>query len=67
MRPVPPGEILIEEFLQPPGLTASARAKAICATPKGDAGEGEKEDRTKQERAGELEPSDANKKCKVMI
>ena len=29
MRPVPPGEILKEEFLKPLGLTANALAKAI--------------------------------------
>jgi antitoxin HigA-1 len=29
MRPVPPGEILSEEFLKPLGLTANALAKAI--------------------------------------
>ena len=29
MRPVPPGEILNEEFLKPLGLTANALAKAI--------------------------------------
>ena len=29
MRPVPPGEILREEFLKPLGLTANALAKAI--------------------------------------
>jgi antitoxin HigA-1 len=29
MRPVPPGEILREEFLAPAGLTANALAKAI--------------------------------------
>jgi addiction module HigA family antidote len=29
MRPVPPGEILGEEFLKPLGLTANALAKAI--------------------------------------
>lgn len=29
MRPVPPGEILNEEFLKPSGLTANALAKAI--------------------------------------
>jgi addiction module HigA family antidote len=29
MRPIPPGEILNEEFLKPLGLTANALAKAI--------------------------------------
>jgi len=29
MRPVPPGEVLNEEFLKPLGLTANALAKAI--------------------------------------
>jgi hypothetical protein len=29
MRPLPPGEIPNEDFLKPPGLTASALAKAI--------------------------------------
>ena len=29
MRPVPPGEILAEEFLKPLGMTANALAKAI--------------------------------------
>jgi addiction module HigA family antidote len=29
MRPVPPGEILNEEFLKPLGMTANALAKAI--------------------------------------
>ena len=29
MRPVPPGEILKEEFLKPMGLTANGLAKAI--------------------------------------
>lgn len=29
MRPVPPGEILREEFLKPMGITANALAKAI--------------------------------------
>ena len=29
MRPVPPGEILNEEFLKPLGLTANALAKAV--------------------------------------
>ena len=33
MRPVPPGEILSEEFLKPLGLTANALAKAIGVTP----------------------------------
>jgi addiction module HigA family antidote len=33
MRPVPPGEILNEEFLKPPGLTANALAKAIGVPP----------------------------------
>ena len=33
MRPVPPGEILNEEFLQPLGLTANALAKAIGVPP----------------------------------
>jgi antitoxin HigA-1 len=29
MRPIPPGEILKEEFLKPTGLTANVLAKAI--------------------------------------
>ena len=33
MRPVPPGEILNEEFLKPLGLTANALAKAIRVPP----------------------------------
>jgi addiction module HigA family antidote len=33
MRPVPPGEILSEEFLKPQGLTANALAKAIGVPP----------------------------------
>jgi len=33
MRPVPPGEILNEEFLKPLGLTANALAKAIGVPP----------------------------------
>ena len=33
MRPVPPGEILKEEFLKPLGLTANALAKAIGVPP----------------------------------
>ena len=33
MRPVPPGEILNEEFLKPLGLTANALAKAIGIPP----------------------------------
>src|ERR671918_309129 len=33
MRPVPPGEILSEEFLKPLGLTANALAKAIGVPP----------------------------------
>jgi addiction module HigA family antidote len=33
MRPVPPGEILTEEFLKPLGLTANALAKAIGVPP----------------------------------
>ena len=33
MRPVPPGEILNEEFLKPLGLTANALAKAIAVPP----------------------------------
>ena len=33
MRPVPPGEILNEEFLKPMGLTANALAKAIGVPP----------------------------------
>lgn len=33
MRPVPPGEILGEEFLKPMGLTANALAKAIGVPP----------------------------------
>ena len=32
-RPVPPGEILNEEFLKPLGLTANALAKAIGVPP----------------------------------
>ena len=34
MRPVPPGEILNEEFLKPLGLTANALAKAIGVPPR---------------------------------
>lgn len=30
MRPVPPGEILGEEFLKPLGMTASKLARSIC-------------------------------------
>ncbi len=33
MGPVPPGEILHEEFLKPLGLTANALAKAIGVAP----------------------------------
>jgi addiction module HigA family antidote len=33
MRPVPPSEILSEEFLKPLGLTANALAKAIAVPP----------------------------------
>jgi len=33
MRPVPPGEVLNEEFLKPLGLTANALAKAIGVPP----------------------------------
>jgi antitoxin HigA-1 len=33
MRPVPPGEILNEEFLQPLRLTVNALAKAIRVPP----------------------------------
>ena len=33
MRPVPPGEILSEEFLKPMGITANALAKAIGVPP----------------------------------
>jgi len=33
MRPVPPGEILSEEFLKPIGITANALAKAIGVPP----------------------------------
>ena len=33
MRPIPPGEILNEEFLKPLGLTANALAKAIRVPP----------------------------------
>ena len=33
MRPVPPGEILNEEFLKPLGQTANAPAKAIGVPP----------------------------------
>ena len=33
MRPIPPGEILNEEFLKPLGLTANALAKAIGVPP----------------------------------
>ena len=33
MRPVPPGEILNQEFLKPLGLTANALAKAIAVPP----------------------------------
>ena len=33
MRPVPPGEILNEEFLKPLGLTANALAKTIGVPP----------------------------------
>ena len=33
MRPVPPGEILNEDFLKPLGLTANALAKAIGVPP----------------------------------
>ena len=40
MRPVPPGEILNEEFLKPLGLTANALAKAI-GVPQPDHGDSE--------------------------
>ena len=33
MRPVPPGEILNEEFLKPLGMTANALAKSIGVPP----------------------------------
>ncbi|MBI1997285.1 MAG: HigA family addiction module antidote protein [Deltaproteobacteria bacterium] len=33
MRPVPPGEILNEEFLKPLSMTANALAKAIGVSP----------------------------------
>ena len=33
LRPVPPGEVLNEEFLKPLGLTANALAKAIGVPP----------------------------------
>ena len=33
IRPVPPGEILSEEFLKPLGMTANALAKAIGVSP----------------------------------
>jgi addiction module HigA family antidote len=33
IRPVPPGEILKEEFLKPLGMTANALAKAIGVPP----------------------------------
>ncbi len=33
MRPVPPGEILAQEFLKPLGMTANALAKAIGVPP----------------------------------
>jgi len=33
IRPVPPGEVLNEEFLKPLGLTANALAKAIGVPP----------------------------------
>ena len=33
MRPVPPGEILNEEFLKPLGMTANALVKAIGVPP----------------------------------
>lgn len=36
MRPVPPGEILNEEFLKPLGLTGNALAKAIGVPPNRD-------------------------------
>jgi len=39
MRPVPPGEILNEEFLKPLGLTANALAKAIGVPPNRDHGD----------------------------
>ena len=35
MRPIPPGEILNEEFLKPLGLTANALTKAIGCRPIG--------------------------------
>jgi addiction module HigA family antidote len=33
LRPIPPGEILSEEFLKPSGLTATALARAIGVPP----------------------------------
>jgi plasmid maintenance system antidote protein VapI len=41
MRPVPPGEILNEEFLKPLGLTANAPAKAIGVPDKPNHGDSE--------------------------
>jgi addiction module HigA family antidote len=35
MRPVPPGEILNEEFLKPLGLTANALARRLGCRPTG--------------------------------
>ncbi len=42
MRPVPPGEILSEEFLKPLGLTANALAKAIGGAAQPDHGDSER-------------------------
>ncbi len=42
MRPVPPGEILNEEFLKPLGLTANALAKAIGGAAQPDHGDSER-------------------------
>lgn len=33
MRPVHPGEVLLEEFLEPMGMSANALAKALHVTP----------------------------------
>jgi plasmid maintenance system antidote protein VapI len=41
MRPVPPREILNQEFLQSLGLTANALAKAIGLRPQPDHGDSE--------------------------
>ena len=41
MRPIPPGEILKEEFLKPLGLTANALAKAIGVPRQSDYGDSE--------------------------